>query len=75
MVCICVYICVSGCNSAPVKNEVAQMIKKEWLVRFVPANEPYCTEKTIFLFAKNRLDAINKTLEVEPVKKFILVKL
>lgn len=75
MVCICVYICVSGCNSAPVKNEVAQMIEKEWLVRFVPANEPYCTEKTIFLFAKNRLDAINKTLEVEPVKKFILVKL
>lgn len=45
---------------------------KEYLVRFVPV-DPYCKEKTIFLFAENRLDAINKTLEQEPVKRFISV--
>ena len=32
-------------------------------------------EKTIFVFAADRLDAINRTLEAEPVEKFIAVKL
>lgn len=49
-------------------------IMKEYLVRYIPVDK-YCTEKTIFVFAENRLDAINKTLEMDQVKKFILVKL
>lgn len=46
---------------------------KEWLVRFVPV-DTYVTEHTIYIFAENRLDAINKALEMEVVKKFIAVK-
>ena len=40
---------------------------KEYMVRYIPANNRYCTEKTIFVFAADRLDAINRTLEAEPV--------
>lgn len=47
---------------------------KEYMIKYVPV-DPYCIEHTIFLFAENRLDAINKTLELDKVKKFIAVKL
>ena len=47
---------------------------KEFLVRYIP-DDKYCREHTIFVFAENRLDAINKTLEMDKVKKFILVKI
>ena len=46
---------------------------KEWLVKFVPVDS-YVTEHTIYIVAENRLDAINKALELDPVKKFIAVK-
>lgn len=48
---------------------------KEYMVRYIPADNRYCTEKTIFVFATDRLNAINRTLEAEPVEKFIAVKL
>lgn len=49
---------------------------KEWVIKFIPVDPIFKErERTILLFAKNRLDAINKTLEIEPVKKFIAVKL
>lgn len=47
---------------------------KEWAVKFIPVRT-YVTELTFYILAENRLDAINKTLEMqEPVKKFISVK-
>lgn len=51
---------------------------KEWIVRYIPDDKyctEYCTEHTIFIQAENRLDAINQTLEMDKVKKFIFVKL
>ena len=61
---------------AAAKKEGKQMNGlKEYMVRYIPADDRYCTEKTIFVFAADRLDAINRTLEAEPVEKFIAVKL
>lgn len=58
------------------KKEGKQMdALKEYMVRYIPADDRYCTEKTIFVFAADRLDAINRTLEAEPVEKFIKVTL
>ena len=67
---------IRGGNVPAPKNEGKQMNGlKEYMVRYIPADDSYCTEKTIFVFAADRLDAINRTLEAEPVKKFITVKL
>ena len=61
---------------AAAKKEGKQMNGlKEYMVRYIPADDRYCTEKTIFVFAADRLDAINRTLAAEPVEKFIAVKL
>lgn len=46
---------------------------KEWIVKYIP-DDKYCTEHTIFIHAENRIDAINKTLDMDKVKKFIFVK-
>lgn len=65
-----------GGNVPAPKNEGKQMnALKEYMVRYIPADNRYCTEKTIFVFAADRLDAINRTLEAEPVEKFIKVTL
>lgn len=61
-----------GGNVAAPKNEDKTM-EKEYLVRFEPADDRYCTKMTIFVFAASRLDAINKTLDTVSVKKFIKV--
>ena len=65
---------IRGGNVPALKNEGKQMKGlKEYLVRYKPADDSYCTEKTIFVFAADRLDAINRTLEAEPVEKFFKV--
>lgn len=63
------------CGNVPApKNEGKQMNGlKEYMVRYIPADDRYCTEKTIFVFAEDRMDAINRTLEADLVKKFIKV--
>lgn len=65
-----------GGNVAAPKNEGKQMNGlKEYMVSYIPANKRYGDERTIYVFASDRLDAINRTLEAEPVEKFIAVKL
>lgn len=60
----------------PQKKEGKQMNGlKEYMVSYIPANKRYGIERTIYVFAADRLDAINRTLEAEPVEKFIAVKL
>ena len=65
-----------GGNVPAPKNEGKQMNGlKEYMVKYVPVNKRYGSERTIYVFAADRLDAINRTLEAEPVEKFIAVKL
>ena len=65
-----------GGNVPAPKNEGKQMNGlKEYMVKYVPVNKMYGSERTIYVFAADRLDAINRTLEAEPVEKFIAGKL
>lgn len=65
------------CGNVPApKNEGKQMNGlKEYMVKYVPVNKRCGSERKIYVFAANRLDAINRTLEAEPVEKFIAIKL
>ena len=65
-----------GGNVPALKNEGKQMNGlKEYMVKYIPVNKRCGSERTIYVFAADRLDAINRTLGAEPVEKFIAIKL
>ena len=46
----------------------------EYLIRFVPKDDPYCLEKDVLVSAKSRLEALNFVLQTENIKEITLLK-